>query len=81
MKISLYCFAVCFLTVFSTTYGKQNHFSQSSCPSVYTVPLNDTHAAYLTPEQFDVTPNAEGDDSDALTAPQKRKVIRFFRYT
>jgi pectin methylesterase-like acyl-CoA thioesterase len=32
------------------------------------MPLHDPHAVYLTSDQFDVSPDAEGDDSAALQA-------------
>ncbi len=34
--------------------------------SFYTVPLQDKKAVYLIPENFPVTPNSKGDDSEAL---------------
>ena len=40
--------------------------SSSNGESFYTTKLQDKKAIYLTPEFFKVTPNNEGDDSDAL---------------
>ena len=38
----------------------------SSGKSIYTMRLEDKNAVYLTADNFSVTPNEEGDDSDAL---------------
>ncbi|MGD8781341.1 MAG: glycosyl hydrolase family 28-related protein [Ignavibacteria bacterium] len=47
---------------------KNNNASASNGKSFYTVSLRDDKAVYLTPENFHVTPNKDGDDSDALQA-------------
>jgi len=61
-------FSVILLLASSVAFSQQNEFSHTLSPSFYTLPLDDPHAVYLTPGQFDVTPDADGDDSAGLQA-------------
>lgn len=51
--------------------GRKSHgndLSPEKSRSIYTNLLNDPQAIYLTPDNFNVTPDMEGDDSDAIQA-------------
>ncbi len=50
----------------SNLTSKQDQRNLKQGSSFYTLPLLDKKAVYLTKENFKVTPNEDGDDSDAL---------------
>jgi sugar lactone lactonase YvrE len=68
MRLPGIIFSAFVLLTFSTTFGQESELLKAPSPSFYTMPLNDPHAVYLISDQFDVTPDAEGDDSAALQA-------------
>jgi sugar lactone lactonase YvrE len=68
MRLPRIIFSAFVLLTFSTTFGQESELLKASSSSFYTMPLDDPHAVYLTPVQFDVTPDEEGDDSAALQA-------------
>jgi sugar lactone lactonase YvrE len=68
MRIVNVIFSVSLLLTFSIAFTQEKDTVNLLSSSFYTMPPNDPHAVYLTPDQFDVTPDAEGDDSAGLQA-------------
>jgi sugar lactone lactonase YvrE len=68
MRIVNVIFSASLLLTLSITFSQEKDTVDLLSPSFYTMPPNDLHAVYLTPDQFDVTPDAEGDDSAGLQA-------------
>lgn len=62
IQILFYVYGLTALNLYSEASSSNKRIGKS----FYTMPLQDQKAIYLTPDNFPVTPNSDGDDSDAL---------------